>query len=47
VGVGRVWRVRRGGPSSPLDHFIEEVNSFFNVCRRFEGDIKGQPLYVC
>jgi hypothetical protein len=27
-----------------LDRFIEEVNSFFNVCRRFEGDIKGQPL---
>jgi hypothetical protein len=44
VGVERVCRGWRGGPSSPLYGFIEEVNSGFNVRRRFKGNGKGQPV---
>jgi hypothetical protein len=41
MGVGRGCRVRRGGPTGPLDGIVEELDSLFNVFSSFEGDVKG------
>jgi hypothetical protein len=33
-----VWR---GGPTSPLDGIVEELDSLFKVFSSFEGDVEG------
>jgi hypothetical protein len=41
MSVERGCRVRRGGPTSPLDGIGEEQDSLFNVFSSFEGDVEG------
>jgi hypothetical protein len=42
--VGRGRRSGGGGPTCPLDGIIKGCDSRFDVCRSFEGDVKGKAV---
>jgi hypothetical protein len=44
MSVERGCRVRRGGPTGPLDGIGEELDRLFNVFSSFEGDVEGKAF---